>query len=349
MVLLPEPTNTTENKIFAWYESQADDGFREHLGASIIGRPCERSIWYSFRWATRASFSGRILRLFQTGQLEEDRIVANLRAIGCEVHCTDPSNGHQQFRVSALGGHFGGSMDAAVLGIPESPKKWHVAEFKTHNEKSFANLVKQSVEKAKPEHYSQMQIYMGLTGMQRALYLAVNKNTDELYVERVKFDQVAFDRLMARAARIIDAAEPLPRISQDPSWFECKFCDHYATCHLTQAPEVNCRTCAHSTPTDDGKWLCETKQENLSVDLQREACSEHRFIPIMLEHVGEMIDAQDNQVKYKNKLTGFEFTNGHAPGFKSREIFAAKDKRILNDADASLLALRKEFDAEITG
>ena len=33
-----------------------------------------------------------------------------------------------------------------------------------------------------------MQIYMSLTGMTRAMYLAVNKDTDELYSERVNAD-----------------------------------------------------------------------------------------------------------------------------------------------------------------
>jgi hypothetical protein len=39
-------------------------------------------------------------------------------------------------------GHFGGSMDAVALGIPEAPKTWHLCEFKTHNAKSFADLQK---------------------------------------------------------------------------------------------------------------------------------------------------------------------------------------------------------------
>ena len=30
----------------------ADDGLRQHLGASLIGKPCERALWYTFRWTT---------------------------------------------------------------------------------------------------------------------------------------------------------------------------------------------------------------------------------------------------------------------------------------------------------
>ena len=61
-------------------------------------------------------------------------------------------------------------MDSALLGLPEAPKTWHVGEFKTHNQKSFDDLVKRGVEKAKPMHWDQMQAYMGLTGMERALF-----------------------------------------------------------------------------------------------------------------------------------------------------------------------------------
>src|SRR6266853_4197332 len=37
--------------------SVESDGFRSHLGASIIGNDCYRQIWYMFRWADpEASF-----------------------------------------------------------------------------------------------------------------------------------------------------------------------------------------------------------------------------------------------------------------------------------------------------
>lgn len=90
------------------------------------------------------------------GDLAEARFVADLRAIGCTVYEVD-ENG-KQFAIEALGGHFGGHMDGAALGIPEAPKTWHVTEFKTHSAKSFAKLQKDGVQKAKPQHYAQMQI-----------------------------------------------------------------------------------------------------------------------------------------------------------------------------------------------
>ena len=112
----------------------------------------------------------------------------------------------------------------------------HVLEFKTHNAKSFADLQKNGVAKSKPVHYAQMQLYMALTGMTRAMYLAVNRDNDELYSERVNADADEAKRLIEKAERIIFAPEPPPGVSTKPDWYECKMCDHYDLCHGGSRP-----------------------------------------------------------------------------------------------------------------
>ncbi|HLT19976.1 MAG TPA: hypothetical protein VKZ96_11010, partial [Thermomicrobiales bacterium] len=93
MAELPEPPTPTLSAIYASYEARQGDGFRDHLGASLIGKSCTRALWYDFRWATPARHSGRILRLFETGQLEEARLVRDLRATGATVLEVDPETG----------------------------------------------------------------------------------------------------------------------------------------------------------------------------------------------------------------------------------------------------------------
>ena len=66
------------------------------------------------------------------------------------------------------------------------------------------------------------------------MYLAVNKDTDELYSERVNADADEARRLLNKAAQIF-AAEPPPGVSTKPDWYECKMCDHYDLCHGTAA------------------------------------------------------------------------------------------------------------------
>ena len=297
MVKIPPMFMATVEAIYSAYEDGRNEGFREHLGASLIGKPCERALWYDFRWVTAAQHSGRILRLFQTGHLEEERLVRDLRASGATVLEVDPETG-RQFKVEALSGHFGGSLDGLAVGLRESPRTWHVLEFKTHSAKSYAQLVAKGVAASKPQHAAQMQIYMHLMGLSRAFYLAVCKDTDALYAERIEADPAEAERLLAKASRIIDAARPPSRISEDPAWFECRMCSHRAVCHEGAMAAVNCRTCLHSTPVEGG-WHCARHDRMRDFGQQLNGCRDHLFIPDLVD--GEVIDATENFVVYRMK------------------------------------------------
>lgn len=327
---------------------QAEDGLRAHLGASLIGRECERQLWYSFRWAKLVQHAPRILRLFERGQREENILVGLLRMAGAQVVTVDPNTG-KQYTFSSCGGHFGGSMDGAAMALPDAPKTWHVLEFKTHGKKSFDELVKVGVHKAKPEHYAQMQCYMAWTGMDRALYMAVCKDDDRLHLERIDFDRDMAEALMIKAARIIDTPEPPARLSEDPAYFACKFCDYSDLCHGTAAPLPTCRTCVHATPEKTGDWTCARHQgKTLTVPEQKVGCQAHRVIPILLANFADALDASDtdNWVRYRLKDGGGEFVNGARPeGLDSAEIHAAGSKTML--ADGTVQQLREQLDAKV--
>lgn len=295
MAELPLISSPTRDAIFAAYEADAEDGFRSHLGASLIGKDCERALWYDLRWVTQRRHPGRLLRLFETGQREEARLVQNLRRIGATVLEVDPDTG-RQFRVQAHGGHFAGSLDGVALGLPEAPKTWHVLEFKTHSNKRFNELVAKKVRDSKPQHYAQIQVYLQLIGLTRALYLAVNKDTDDLYAERLRADPVFAQRLLDKAGRIIFTPTPPARISEDPSWYPCRLCDHATVCHGSEAAAVNCRTCLDSTPVEGG-WRCERFAKALSEADQRRGCQSHLYLPPLVP--GEQVDAGEDWVEYR--------------------------------------------------
>ena len=331
----------------------ADDGLRPHLGASVIGRPCARQIWYAFRWALPVAHEPRMLRLFERGQREEDRFTALLRAAGCTVHTVDPSTGRQF--TYGQGAHFGGSMDGAAIGLPDAPKTWHVLEFKTAGKKSFDTLAKQGVQAAKPEHWAQMQCYMAWTGMNRALYMAVCKDDDRLHLERVDADKDAAAQLFAKAQRIIDAPGPPDGVSDDAAYYLCKMCDYSELCHGQQSPAIHCRTCLHSLPVPGGQWQCARHQgQTLGVTRQKQGCDAHRYIPALLSNWAEPVDANDqgNWVQYRIKATGTEIINGQPPtGYSSAEIASASDKAALGiaAADPTVASLRAQFGAELVG
>jgi len=306
MAKLPAPINTTSEQIVQWYEKKTEAP-RPHLGCSELGKECKRALWYSFRWASNKKFPGRIKRLFSTGFREEARFLEELRGIGAEVHEVDPET-QRQHRFTGYKGHLAGSCDAIGRGLPEAPKTWAIIEFKTHGDKSFTDLVKKKVQEAKPEHYAQLQLYMGFAELERALYLSVNKNTDELYSEWVTFDASEFEKLQAKAQLIIDADEPPLGVSTDPAWYQCKMCDHHAVCHTDQIPQKNCRTCLHSTPVEDAHWSCAQQKRLLPFEEQRLGCRSHLFIPPLINWA-EPLDAGADWVKYQDRDSGLIFAN----------------------------------------
>jgi len=334
MVALPRTISPTVQAIYAGYEAVPRPP-RPHLGASVIGRPCERQLWYAFRWCVDEQHDGRMLRLFERGQREEDVFSRELRSVGIDVHTLDPRTG-RQFQFAVLGGHVGGSMDAALFGILEAPKTWHVGEFKTHNAKSYSELASKGVQQAKPEHWSQMQLYMRWSGMSRAFYLAVNKDTDELHGERVREDKQAGAELEAKAERIVRSATPRPKLSDNPAWFQCKFCPAHAVCHGGTLPPVSCRTCVHATPEMDGdaRWSCALHKRDLTVSDQAAACGGHRYIPALLTFA-EPIDADPdaNWIEYRTP-DGRRFRNGDpAAGCYTSAELSAADPALLCDPD----------------
>jgi hypothetical protein len=322
----------------------AEDWRRPHLGASQIGRSCTAALWWSFRWASAPGHRARTLRLFARGQREEDSLAGLLRAAGLTVVQEDPQTG-AQFRFSD--GHFGGSMDGAVNNLPES-KAWHVLEFKTAGRKSFDQLVKTGVEKAQPAHYAQMQCYMHWSGMRRALYVSVCKDDDRLHLERIDYDNEVAERYIRRAQDIIASDAPMERVSDDATWYECKWCEHHAVCHGVRAPQVSCRTCTHITFGRDGSTTCALWQADIPVGGQRAGCDRHLYNPAMLRNWAEPVDAseQGNWIRYQLLGRSGDFINGQGEGrFSSPEIEAAGSPD--NLVDPNLLALRSEFDGRL--
>lgn len=292
--------------IYAKRVESAQDWRRPHLGASMIGDECLRRLWYGFRWAAHPRHDGRLLRLFERGDREEAVFVAELRSIGCEVVDVDPETG-DQLRFSAMGGHIGGSCDGHVRGVPGAPKTWHVAEFKTSNDKRFKELLRKGVRETNPKHFTQMQLYMRAWSLKRSLYLCANKNDDQIYSERVQYDAEIAAEAMTKAELVVKATEPPLRCSEDPSWWACKFCDHNIHCHqgVIGALERNCRTCVSATPEPDGTWSCAHHKTTLSVEDQRDGCIDHLFIPSMLTRF-EVIDgdADSRYISYRDPKTG---------------------------------------------
>ena len=236
-------------------ENDQDREPRGHLGASVIGRPCNREIWFSFRWAKRPNWDARMLRLFDRGHREEARFEEWISKISDAFYATDPKTG-QQIRISDFAGYFGGSLDGVVTN-PAGLKGHFLTEFKTHSKKSYDKLVLNGVKKAKPEHYTQMQVYLHYKEkLQAALYFAICKDDDSVYIEHVERDPEHAKERLQNAANILTATEPPNSHAKAAEWdFTCRYCDFHELCFKNAAPEPSCRSCSKVEMTDDG-WKC---------------------------------------------------------------------------------------------
>jgi len=342
MAKIPETMSDIQALIDKQHESRGELP-RAHLGASQLGHPCDRWIWLSFRWAIKPKFPGRILRLFRRGRLEEAVIVSDLRAIGIDVR----SFGESQSRVD-LECHVSGSIDAIIeAGLPEAPKKRHIVEFKTHSLKSFGELEKKGVEAAKPEHFVQMQIYMHGTDIDRALYVAVCKDDDRIYTERIRYDKQIAEKFIARGHRLALEERMPPPISTDPSWYLCSWCPAKAFCHQHHlSKEINCRTCSHVSPKPDSSWRCERHaSDGIPVDFQRKGCDSHVLHPDLVPW--KQKDGLDEWTAVY-VIDGNDVANGEPDAhiFSSKEIIANPNE--CANPQAFTKELRQDFGGKIT-
>lgn len=258
---------------------------RPHIGGSCFGSECDRQIWMDWRLCTSDTHSPRMLRLFETGHREELRVIAGLE---CTKALPIPVTWSFYAPETQLGwvdreytnGHLSGSIDAAFLS---NGRVVAILDVKTANDKNFAKIQSQGIQKAKPGYYTQMQIYMALgqqngEPIEAAYLVVVRKSDDNIYSERVEFSKRAATNRMKRAARIVNAETPPARMP-DHTKFPCTWCDHYNSCQLPTGHRdsrdkfrKNCRTCKEVRAVENGKWWCDEYGKVLSFEEQLEGC-----------------------------------------------------------------------------
>ena len=302
MVELPQTHQPTVEKIYQNYVDTNGDFRRNHLGASLIGEECERKLWYGFRWCSDPCFSGRMLRLFNTGFREESRIIKELRRIGIKVWDRDPDSGEQLHYTDPDCPHFSGSLDGIGKGFDEAPVTPHEIEIKSSGSKAFSKVKHEGVQKAKPLHYSQIQTYCRWAELDRAFYFVVNKDTDEIYSERVYYDKAFAERLADKAKRVVYSDVPLERISKNAGNFQCKFCPYVGPCHEKELCLISCRTCAFVTPEENGTWTCGRSGKVIEPINQRRVQDCHIFIPDLVPMVQTDADPEVGTITY-GKIT----------------------------------------------
>lgn len=256
----------------AWRRAQAqwleqctdwkDEGnrVRGHLGASVIGRECPRSVALSYRKASPdAAVDGRMIRLFNRGHMEEARLAACLQVAGFQLKLISKDGGQISYKT----GDLQGSVDG-VIRLQDGSLA--VLEFKTMNRRTWDKLEKDG--QIRPEHLAQMQCGMHGLGLTQALYLASGKDTDAIQVYLVTYEGEPTE-MLNRATDITHGLIP-PKLAETD--FRCRFCDHRGFCHGGAAPLPSCRTCVHAQFEGNSKVSC-------GIDAGAELCQ--NYAPIM--------------------------------------------------------------------
>jgi len=209
---------------------------RQYLGASAIGEPCDRRAQWEYENRPKdegADFGARVRRIFKRGHAGEDWMADWIKDAGFDLKTE--KNG-RQFGFEDCDGRFKGHIDGVIVGAPDgwqTPALW---ECKVLGAKGWNQLVKHGVAKAYPKYAAQVAIYQAYMQLAEhpAFFTALNADTMDIHLELVPFNQELAQTQIDRAARILTASdhgETMPRVSDDPDSFACRFCPFKGACH----------------------------------------------------------------------------------------------------------------------
>ena len=218
-----------DSKILEQYNTQEK---RSYLGASSIGDECIRKVQLQYMQKDQ-KVSAKQIRTFDIGHCLEDLIIKWLRIAGFDLKTRNEKG--EQFGFSVADGKFAGHVDGIIFSFPKefasaaeiTAQGSALLEIKTMNHKSWNDTQKRGVLVSKPIYYSQVQLYMAYMNLEQCLFVALNKDTSDLYFEIIPFDPGMAQKYSDRAVQIIKATENnelLPCVSGDSSFFLCKMC-----------------------------------------------------------------------------------------------------------------------------
>ncbi|MEM6932358.1 MAG: oxidoreductase [Pseudomonadota bacterium] len=311
MTDLPEQPQPTVDAIYAAREREAAERPRYEswgVSASALGHECDRKLWLDLRWVSASEvFEGRKLRIFERGDIEEQRVIEDLRRAGLEVQETDPATG-RQFRFSFARGFIRGKTDGRCWGVLEAPKAEHVLEIKSMKAADWRAVKKHGLAKKKPEHWHQLHAGMVGLGVERGFYIAVNKDTEEILTERLHLDIEQGARQATRVESLLEMHSPPLRIREDVG-FPCSFCQHKAFCHEGGWARRTCRSCLHFSFSSDGAGHCSRFDEPRGPKVQPDGCPAHLFLPALVP--GEQVDADPGAETVTYRMSdGSEWVDG---------------------------------------
>lgn len=208
---------------------------RDYVGASGVAEECSRKVWYGLH-GYKQEFTAEVLMAIQDGHDTETKVNEWVRSVpGIELH-THNAQG-QQYGFSDLNGKYKGHYDGVILGLPQSPKTWHIYEVKCVGEKYFKELKKaietygekEALKNWRPTYYGQAVTYMWYEKLTRHITVVATPGARELLTVRTNANAAYAKSLRDKAERIINATEPPERIGDETYW-KCRMCGFRDVC-----------------------------------------------------------------------------------------------------------------------
>lgn len=184
----------------------------------------------------------------------------------------------KQWRVKRFGGHYSGYLDGKIRHPQHTGNEWILLEGKTYNTKRFCALVaKNSVMVTDYEYYCQALQYMDEHQLPYCLFIATNKNDDDIYIEFIPANPGVALHLLATAHTIIKSIARPARVAESAAFHKCKQCTFSDICHKGAPAAINCRSCQHCIAnTETGNFECEKWKATIPNEKAiMSACPEH--------------------------------------------------------------------------
>ncbi|HEU5019666.1 MAG TPA: oxidoreductase [Pseudolabrys sp.] len=293
-ITLPHPT---VDAIDAHYQARQENRPPQRLTARLL-TGCERAGWYAFRWAHQPpTFAPHHARANMARAEAMNELGQCLSDIGVTVSRVDPKT-YQVRDLIAIDGHYRQKIAGTAIGLLEAPKTEHFLYLDQLPAKAVAQIQRHGLVEARPDRIAPIQIGMHLLGLNRTFYMVRNKDTDELWSERVEYNAGHAVALLAKGERIVAASVPPVKVSDDPQNWQCRNCPAVDICHFNQFAPRNCRTCLHATPVGGGEWHCARHNRELSVQDQASGCPNHLYLPGLVPGTPDDADEANETVTY---------------------------------------------------
>lgn len=238
MPQLPQPECPTIQNAKAVTEFTQTEERRDYIGASLVGHPCARHIWYRYHGYPSKPFDAETLWRFEDGHRTEAVVIERLRQV-VGVQVWDRTSEGGQIGFSSMGGKFKGHVDGIIRGLVQAPKTPHVLEVKCAGEKGYAEFKKlvfeygekKALERWNPTYYAQAQLYMHYMKLDRHYLVVALAGGRDMAACRTEYNPEEAQRLIDKADRILQATTEPARVSDKPDFYQCRWCPFAEVCH----------------------------------------------------------------------------------------------------------------------